>query len=287
MKIVTDSAADMPVAEMAALGVTTAPLWIQFPEGEVDSAEITADRFYDRLEAMRPALPTTAQPSAGAFAEIYRKLAQEDKDVLSIHISSGLSGTVNAARLGAEQVKGQANVTVLDTLTLSGGERFMVLAAALMARKGWGLDAIQARLKELRARTEVFFTLETVEYLARGGRIGRVQALAGALLHIKPIIGVDHHDGKYNTVGRSRTMPKALQAIENQLHNVYGDTPLWVSVMHGRFAEQAEVLQRELKQRLNVAKIEVLRIAPVLGVHTGPGIVGAAVAPMSLLADLT
>jgi DegV family protein with EDD domain len=235
---------------------------------------------------MRPHIPTTAQPSSGVFAEIYRTLAQEDEQILSVHISSGLSGTVNAARLGAEQAAGQAEVAVWDTLTLSGGARFQVMAAALAARAGWSLEAVQKRLSDIRASTEVFYTLETLEYLARGGRIGRVQALAGSLLNLKPVIGVDHHDGKYNTIAKSRTLQRALTAIADQLVSIYAGVPLWVTVMHGRFAEKAVALASELSDRLTVARLETLRISPVLGVHTGPGIVGAAVAPMRLLEDL-
>jgi DegV family protein with EDD domain len=286
MKIVTDSAADMPITELQELGIVQAPLLIQFPEGEVSSADLQPDEFYQRLEALYPNIPTTAQPSSGAFAQLYRSLAELDPQILSIHISSGLSGTINSARLGCEQIASQAQVVVWDSLTLSGGERFQVLAAALACRAGWALDAVQQRLTDIRAKTEVLYTLDTLEYLARGGRIGRVQALAGALLNLKPVIGVDHVDGKYNNIAKSRTITRALTAITDQLHNAYHDTPLWITVLHGRFAEKAEALGQELKGRLNVARLETLRISPVLGVHTGPGIVGAAAIPMSLMEDL-
>lgn len=286
MKIVTDCAADMPSAELERLGVTQAPLFIQFPEGEANSIDLTPDEFYDRLRSMYPAIPTTAQPSPGIFAEIYKKLAAEDDEIFSVHISSGLSGTLEAARAGSEHVEGQARVRLWDTLTLSGGERYQVLAAALGHRAGWTMDAIQERMREIRAQTEVIFTLDTLEYLAKGGRIGRVQALAGTLLHLKPVISVDHHDGKYNNTGRSRSLPRALQNIAGHLHQVYADTPLWVTIMHGQIADQAEALAREIGQRLSVAKLETLRVSPVLGVHTGPAVVGAAVVPMKLLADL-
>ncbi len=177
-------------------------------------------------------------------------------------------------------------MSLWDTLTLSGGERYQVLAAALGHRAGWTMGAIQERMKAIRAQTEVIFTLETLEYLAKGGRIGPVQALAGTLLHLKPVISVDHQDGKYNNTGRSRSLPRALQNIASHLHHIYADTPLWVTIMHGQIADQAEALAREIGQRLNVAKVETLRVSPVLGVHTGPGVVGAAVVPMNLLADL-
>jgi DegV family protein with EDD domain len=286
VKIVTDCAADMPPEELQALGIAQAPLFIQFPDGEVSSADISADEFYTRLEAMRPAIPTTAQPSAGLFADLYRQLAQTDKQILSIHISSGLSGTLNAAHTGAEQVAPEVEVTTWDTLTLSGGERFQVLAAAMAARAGWPLDAIQKRIEEIRARTEVIYTLDTLEYLARGGRIGRVQALASMLLNIKPIIRVEHSDGKYSTVAKTRTLPRALATIADHLQSMFATTPVWVTVLHGRFAEQAAALAGQLSERLNVARIETMRISPVLGVHTGPGIVGAGAVPMALLEDL-
>ena len=154
MKIVTDCAADMPNEELEKLGVVQAPLFIQFPEGEVSSADISADDFYNRLEAMRPQIPTTAQPSGGIFAELYRKLALTEKNILSIHISLGLSGTINAARDGGNQVTGEANISHWDTLTLSGGERFQVLAAALACQAGWALNIIQERLTKIREKTE-------------------------------------------------------------------------------------------------------------------------------------
>ena len=285
MKIITDCAADMPNEELEELGIIQAPLFIQFPEGEVNSADISADDFYNRLEAMRPQIPTTAQPSSGIFAELYRKVAEKSKEILSIHISSGLSGTINSAMDGGEQVKGEANVHFWDTLTLSGGERFQVLAAALASKAGWAMQNIQERLKQIREKTEVIYTLDTLEYLARGGRIGRVKALAGALLNLKPIIRVDT-DGKYSTVKTERTINKSITSIAEHIHEKYGDTPLWVTVLHGRFAEKAETLTKEFQEKLNIAKLEVMRISPVLGVHTGPGIVGAAVVPMDLMDDL-
>jgi DegV family protein with EDD domain len=286
MKIVTDCAADMTVEELEELGIISAPLFIQFPEGEISAADISADAFYDRLEAMRPDIPTTAQPSSGMFAEMYKKLSETTKNVFSIHVSSGLSGTINSARLGAEQVANLVKVTTWDTMTLSGGERFQVLAAALAHKAGWTMQAMTERMEHIRANTEVIYTLETLEYLARGGRIGRVQALMGSVLKLKPVINVSKTDGKYSTVAKSRTIPGALDAIGDHLHNLYGETPVWVTVLHGRFSEGAEALSKLLTEKLNVGKMETNRISPVLGVHTGPGIVGAAVVPMKWLEDL-
>ncbi len=285
MKIVTDCAADMPIEEMEKLGIVQAPLFIQFPEGEVSSAEISADDFYNRLEAMRPKIPTTAQPSAGIFAELYRKISSTEKDIFSVHISSGLSGTINSARDGSDLVKNETNINLWDTLSLSGGERFQVMAAALASKAGWAMDTIQERLTQIRKNTELIYTLDTLEYLARGGRIGRVKAIAGALLNLKPIIRVDT-DGKYTTVKTERTINKSISTIAEHVKEKYGNTPVWATVLHGRFAEKADILTKELQEKLNIAKMEVMRISPVLGVHTGPGIVGAAVVPMDLMSDL-
>jgi DegV family protein with EDD domain len=285
MKIVTDSAADLTQEEIETLGISVAPLEIQFPEGTVYSEDISRDDFYTRLRAMWPHIPSTSQPSTGVFANIYKHLAQFKEDVLSIHISSGLSGTINSARLGAAEMV-EIAIDHVDSMTLSGGERFQVLAAAMATRAGRSKEFILERLQLIRQSTEVIYTLETLAYLAKGGRIGRVQALAGALLHLKPLINVDKTDGKYSTIGKERTMQRALASITEYLHKTYGSKALWVTVLHGQINEQAEQLSSMLQDRLNVAKIEILRISPVLGVHTGPGIVGVATVPIELMDDL-
>ncbi len=285
MKIVTDCAADLSAKEREAFGITEAPLYIQFPEGEIDASEIPPDDFYNRLEAMRPEIPTTAQPSSGLFAELYQKLTAGKEQILSIHLSSGLSGTLNSAITGAAQLK-EKFVSTVDSMTLSGGLRFQVLAAAKAAQLGWSMSTIQERLDAIRAKTEVIYTLETLEYLARGGRIGRVQALAGSVLKIKPIIRVDHADGKYTTVGKGRTIKKNIASMVSHISDLYGDTPLWATVLHGRFEKGAEMMRTSIQEGLNIKKLETTRISPVLGVHTGPGIVGAAILPMALVEDL-
>ena len=286
MKIVTDCAADLTKEEAKSLDIEVAPLFIQFPEGEVNSNEITPDDFYQRLKRIAPRIPSTSQPSTGIFESIYKKLVELGEEVISIHISSGLSGTIESAQSGAAQFPDKS-INMVDSLTLSGGERFQVLAAAIAARAGHGKEFILERLSKIREATEVVYTLETLEYLRRGGRIGRVQALAGTILHIKPIIHVAKADGKYSTIGKARTVPKALDGITNYIIKVYGkDIPLWVTVLHGQLADQASKLAEMVQQKVNVSKLEILRISPVLGVHTGPGIVGLAVVPIHLMEGL-
>ena len=285
MKVITDSAADLTAEEIETLGITVAPLEIQFPEGTVSSEDISRDDFYNRLRAMWPRIPSTSQPSSGMFTSLYARLAHFKEEMLSIHISSGLSGTINSARLGAAEMV-EVAIEHVDSMTLSGGERFQVLAAAMASRAGRNKEFIIERLRQILQSTEVIYTLETLAYLAKGGRIGRVQALAGALLHLKPVIHVDKVDGKYSTVGKERTMQKALNSITEYLYKTYDTQALWVTVLHGQIQAQAEQLSAMLQARLNVAKIEILRISPVLGVHTGPDIVGVAVVPIDLMEDL-
>ncbi len=280
MQIITDSAADLTPEDIRAWNIEIVPLYIQFPDAEVAASDITPDDFYNKLKAIVPKVPSTSQPSIGMLTEIYAKFAATKTDVLSIHVSSGLSGTSSVASTAGRQSEGHKVVTV-DTMTLSCGQRFQVLAAAMGLKAGWALEKIIERMASIRAQTETMFTLETLEYLQRGGRIGRVQALAGSILGIKPIIKVDKSDGKYTTVGRGRSLNQTMATMAATLKTTYGDKPVWVTVVHGQFAEKAEAYSKLLKETLNVAKLDVLRISPVLGVHTGPGIVGAGVVPMS------
>jgi fatty acid kinase fatty acid binding subunit len=286
MRIVTDSAADLLPAEAQEHQIATAALTIHFPDKTISSEDISRDEFYTRLRAMDGQTPTTSQPSVGKFAEIYRELSEKDKGIFSIHISSGLSGTLETSRLGAVQIP-QTHIEHIDTLTLSGGQRFQVLAAALAIKAGWDRPAIIDRLHAIQQASEVIFTLDTLHYLARGGRIGRVQAIAGSLLHIKPVIEVDKTDGKYNSIGRVRTLQKGLELICDTLRARFTDhQPLWVTVLHGQCIEQAEALKERLMANLKVERIEILQISPVLGVHTGPGVVGAAAVPIDLYRGL-
>jgi DegV family protein with EDD domain len=284
IQIVTDSAADLTPEEIRQYGIHVVPLRIQFPDVEIAASAITPDDFYDRLRAMVPQVPTTSQPSVGDFVAIYEPILAAGDEVLSIHISSGLSGTVATAGLATRELK-SGRVTTVDTLSLSCGLRYQVLAAALAARKGWSVAQIGERLAAIRKYSEVVFTLETLEYLARGGRIGRVQALAGSLLSIKPVIRLED-DGKYGTLSRGRTLSQTLNTIGAHLASRYAQKPVWVTVMHGQFADKADALAADLRARLNVSRLDVLRISPVLGVHTGPGIVGAGVVPLELFSDL-
>jgi len=288
VKILTDNAANFTTAEEKILGVSIAPLYIHFPGDDkvTDATKISPDDFYERLKAMKPKIPTTSQPSSGLFKDMYEKLAKTGEKILSIHISEGLSGTIQSARLGAKQAQ-NADVTIFDSMTLSGGQRFQAMAAALASKAGWAMEPISERLREIRDKVEVVYALDTLEYLAHGGRIGRVQSLLSSVLHIKPIIHVDKADGKYSTLAKARTLRRSISMMVDHIESLYPqNTSLWVTVLHGQLSQDAENMLALLKERLNIERSEIIRVTPVLGVHTGPGIIGVAALPMSLMSDL-
>jgi DegV family protein with EDD domain len=285
MKIVTDSAVDLPEEMFAQYGIERLPLLINFGTESLRSGvDILPEEFYRRLAASRDNLPTTSQPSVGDFVELYRRVGQTDKDIVSVHISSGLSGTINAAAQAAKQCP-ELNITLIDTKTLSAAEGFQVVATAQAIRRGWPLEKLKQRVQEVGAQTEIFFTLDTLYYLQKGGRIGRVQAMAGSLLNLKPVITVDKGPGTYITVAKGRSMSKSIALIADHIHEKMKSRPAWVHVLHTNSAVMAQQLAELVTQRIPTAKITMGQIVPVLGVHTGPGCVGAVCGPADVLEE--
>jgi DegV family protein with EDD domain len=285
MKIVTDSAVDLPEEMFAQLGIERMPLMISFGTEVLRSGiDIQAEEFYRRLEASKDNLPTTSQPSVGEFVDLYRRVGQTDKDIVSVHISSGLSGTLNAATQAAKQCP-ELNITLIDTKTLSAAEGFQVVAVAQAIRRGYSVEQIVKRAQEVGDQTEIFFTLDTLYYLQKGGRIGRVQAMAGALLNLKPVITVDKGPGTYITVAKGRSISKSIALIADQVHEKMQDRPAWVHVLHTNSPDQAQALHDLILTRMPKAQLTRGQIVPVLGVHTGPGCVGAVCGPLDVLEE--
>jgi DegV family protein with EDD domain len=286
MRIVTDFGADLHPEEAGRYRITVAPIGILFPEGEVRSDEISPDAFYDRLRAMQPHIPMNSlPPSSELFADTYDDLRRSGEPILSIHISSGLSPTFDYACLAASQI--DASIEVVDTLTVSGAQRFQVLAAAQAAAAGWSTGQILDLLERIRSATELLFTVGTLDYLRYGGRIGRVEALAGSMLAMKPLITIDRADGVFHTLDRIQTLRRTLRRMVERLDEVCGaNTPLWVTVLHAQFSEQARQLEHLVRTKLQVSRLETIQVSPALGVHTGPQTVGLAALPMTLLEGL-
>ena len=284
MKIVTDSAVDLPEEMFAQYDIERLPLQIVFGNESLRSGvDIQPEEFYRRLAASKENLPTTSQPSSGDFVELYRRVGQVDRDILSIHISSGLSGTLNSAQVAAKQCP-DLNITLVDTKTLSGAEGFQVIAAAQALRRGWPLDKILQRMKEVGEGTDIFYTLDTLYYLEKGGRIGRVQALAGALLNLKPVITVDKGPGTYVRSGSTRSFSKSLVMIADLVHEKMQSRPAWVHVLHSDSPAQAQIMADLIVARMPDVHLTRGQVVPVLGVHVGPGCVGAVCGPADILA---
>ncbi len=288
MKIVTDSGTDLylPAEQMAELDIHVVPLVVTL-EGKTyrEGVDIQTEEFYQKL-ASTDSLPQTSQPSAGDFAEVYRKIAKEDDEILSIHISSGLSGTSNSALLAASQVP-EANITVVDTKTLSAAAGWQVEAAARGAKAGWSKEKILSLLEKIKAASDSLYTLNELKYLIHGGRINHMKGLIASILNIKPIIGVEKERGTYVQVGQTRSFKGAIRGLVDLMAKQYeAGSRLRVQVLHSFNPEGAQWLREELNNRFQCNWLPLGNISLVLGAHTGPSMVGVAYAPMELYPEL-
>lgn len=286
MKIVTDRGMDLAPSQLEGLDITYATLRFTLNGKSYSSGvDMQPDEFYEIL-SKTDSFPTTSQPSSGEFAEIYRELAKSGEEILSIHISSGLSGTMNSARLGAEMVP-EAKVTFIDSHTLSCPLGWQVEAAARAARAGWSLEKIKGKLAEISDKANGIYTLAELKYLIHGGRISHMKALVASVLNIKPIITVEKEKGTYITVGQDFTLNKAIVKVADIVTKWYaGETKLRVQPLHGKNPEGAALLVEKMKERFELVLEPLTPIAPVLGAHTGPSMLGMAVGPASLFADI-
>ena len=271
VRIVTDSACDLPEAICAELGVEVVPLTIRFGDREyVDRKELSIDAFWRELAAS-PVLPETAAPSVGAFEETFRRLSDDGASaIVCINLSARLSATMQSAQVAAKALDGTTPIEIIDSLSASMGIGNLVLHAARRARAGASLDEIVGEVNDRRQREHVFATLDTLEYLRKGGRIGGAQALLGSMLSIKPIISV--LDGVVEPAGRVRTRSKALRFLVDQIPA--GKVEL-ISVLHANAPDLDEFLAM-LEPAVPDAEVTVGSIGPVIGVHTGPRVMGIA-----------
>jgi len=286
MQIVTDNAADLTPDQLQEWGVHAIPLSVTLDgKSYLSGVDLQPAEFYTLLESSE-SFPTTSQPSAGDFATLYRQLAQNDPDILSIHISSGLSGTLNAARTGASMVP-EANVTFFDSLTLSCPLGWMVLAAAQAMRAHWTKERILDQLLHIRTRTQGLFTLNNLSYLIHGGRISHIKALMASVLNIKPIIGPEKERGTYTSFGQEITFKRALNRIPEIVAKLFSESQnLRVQILHGKNLEGVEILRQAMSRRFNCLFDPIAVVAPVLGAHTGPSIVGLAVGDPEVFAGI-
>jgi DegV family protein with EDD domain len=288
MQIVTDSGTDLHLTpeQLDELNIHVVPLVVTL-EGTSyrEGVDIKADAFY-RLLAATNSLPTTSQPSAGDFAETYKRLAAKDPDILSIHISSGLSGTANAAQTAADMVP-EADVTVVDTKTLSAAAGWQVEAAARGAKAGWAIEKILALIKKIGDASDSLYTLKELRYLIHGGRISHMKGLIASMLNIKPLIGVEKEGGTYAQQGQARSFKGAIKGLVDLIAKQHAPgSALRTQVLHSYNPEGAAMLRAEVDGRFNCEWLPMGFLSVVLGAHTGPSMVGIAYAPQAAFVDI-
>ncbi|HOQ98080.1 MAG TPA: DegV family protein [Anaerolineae bacterium] len=279
MQIVSDRGMDLSPEQTRGLEIHLLPLILTLDGRSYKSGvDIQPDQFYQLL-ANTESYPTTSQPSVGDFVTLYRHLAQRDPDILSIHISSGLSSTVNTARAAAQMVP-EANVTIIDSKTLSGAQGWQVEGAARAVRAGWPKERVLALVERISQATDTVFTLRTLRYLIHGGRISHIKGLLGQVLNIKPLIAVEKAGGTYTQVGQARSLERAILKLADHVARQHAPgSALRLQVLHGHNPEGAALLCERLAQLFRCTWLPTGPIAPVLGAHTGPGLVGVAYAP--------
>lgn len=288
MHVVTDSGTDvsLPPEQLAELQIYVVPLVVTLDgKSYREDIDIQPADFYRLLEKT-DSLPITSQPSAGEFAEIYRQLAATDPDILSIHLTSGLSGTFNAAQAGAEMVP-EANVTLVDTKTLSAAAGWQVEAAARGLKAGWPLERVLEKMERIGAASDSMYTLKELKYLIHGGRISHMKGLIASLLNIKPLIGVEKVNGTYVQLGQVRTFKGAGKRLVDLMAKQHAPgSALRVQVLHAYNHEGAVMLREQVDQRFDCTWLPIGPMSLVLGAHTGSSMIGVAYAPQEVFEDL-
>jgi DegV family protein with EDD domain len=281
--IVTDSTHYTTRELIAAAGVREVSLYVRDGESTRRESEITDyDAFYARLREAAE-LPTTSQPSIGDFLAAYEPLLAAGNDVVSIHLAGGISGTVGAAAAAKallDERQPSGRVEVLDAQTACGGLGCVVMAAAAAARSGGDVDAVLARAREARAMLAIWFCVDTLDYLQRGGRIGRAQAWLGGALKIKPILSLE---AEITPVERVRTSGRAFERMVEYLRSRRDDgADGWV-VQHIQAPERAAELVQRGRELFGCEPLWVSEVGPVIGTYTGPGLIGVGGVPARLL----
>ena len=271
VQVVTDSGADIPEQLATDLGIVVVPLTVSFgDESYKDGVELSADQFYQRL-LQGNMMPITSQPSVGSFVEAYKNLEGSSNQILSIHLSSKLSGTLNSATQAGGMENLGESIRFIDSMQASMGLGFSVIAAAEAAKGGASLAEAAFVARSVLDRTRLFILFDTLEYLQRGGRIGRASALLGSVLQIKPILTLE--DGEIATKLKIRTFQKGMQRLQ-QLTEECGNLEK-AAILYTTDPSAARNLADRLNNRfVGDSDPLIVRISPAVGAHGGPGVIG-------------
>jgi DegV family protein with EDD domain len=282
IKLVTDSTCDLPQHLIDALRIQVVPINIQFGATTYrENVTLSPDQFYHKV-AVEGLLPQTSQPAVGDFVETYRNLAANGgagaDGILSIHLTSKLSGTYQSAKLAASMVRDQVKVTIIDSLAGSAGLGWMVYEAAQLIKLGRALPEIQTHLESKRDGISIFFAVDTLTYAQMSGRVGKLGSVLGTLLNIKPVIGLSH--GLIDVTGKVRSRRAAMERIVALTAEKVQHKPVNVAVVHALAPDRAEMLLEQAIGALNVQETFVKDVAISLAVHFGPGTLGLIAYPM-------
>ena len=272
VKVITDSTADLPPALAEELGITVVPLNVHFgTEVYRDGVEITADEFYRRL-VTASRLPTTSQPTPGDFLSAYDEMGQTTDEIISVHISAKLSGTMNSATQALEEYAGSSRIEIVDSMQGSMGLGVVAIAAAEAASSGGGLDDVVAETRAAIPKVGFMGLVDTLEYLEKGGRIGKAQAFVGSLLRIKPLLTI--RDGEAHPLERARTRAKG---VDRMCELVQAEMPLKdLAVVYTTTPDEARALAQRLQSFLPQGEVILSQVGPVVGTYLGPGVLGVA-----------
>jgi len=268
VKVVTDSSADLPSPIIDELGITVVPLYVRFGEKVYrDRVDISDDEFYQRLQR-DPVHPNTTQPTPQDFAEVYHKLSQDGDGIVSIHLSSKLSGTYNSAVQGKESIaRKKCPIEVIDSQTLTMSLGMLVIAAANSAKSGKSLPQVVEEVNQIIPNIHLLGLLDTLKYLVLGGRIGKAQALLGSILNVKPMLTL--RDGEVMPAGQARTRSKGIERLIDFVRNATDIQN--IAVVYNTTPSEAQTLAERIGSIFTKDRIILARVGPTLGVHMGPG----------------
>jgi DegV family protein with EDD domain len=278
IKIVTDSTAYLPQATVDEHDIKVVPLCVHFADADFkEGVELSTPDFYTRLKEATE-LPTTSQPSPGEFKDVFEELVEAGHEVVTLTISSKLSGTWNSAMAAKKELPGDG-ISVVDTLSTSAGLQLMVQEAVRAAEEGWMRQEIVDRIEEMKMGMNIFFVVDTLEYLAKGGRIGNASAFLGTLLKVKPILVLQ--EGAIEPLEKVRSKRKAQARMLSLVEEYLGDKgpQARVALAQALVPDEAQALALELQGRLGCCEPGISEIGPVIGTHTGPGVIGIAACP--------
>ena len=273
IKVVTDSTSDLPADLAESLDIEVVPLNIHFGSDVYkDRVNLMPDAFYDKL-IDGDVLPTTSQPSVGEFIDVYERLGSDADGIVSVHISEKLSGTMNSARLASQQANADCPIEVVDTFQVSMGVGICAMEAAEVANSGGNMNQVILAARNAVTRSQCFFMLETLEFLQKGGRIGKAQALIGNLLKIRPMLILQ--EGEVHPLGRERTRRKGISKLVDTVEELAPISGL--AVMYSTGPDEAQTLAQNVsKFMIEGREPMMLQIGPVIGTYAGPDTLGIA-----------